>query len=214
MKFSILLLSSLFLFSSCSSEKIFREEMPVASSMGAPRTPASDVIYSQQTIGNTTVTTSGGITTLNGPGGITIVNNSSSDQFSGSWTDGMRIPLQRVVLKDFYPDKILINDFDIKLSDNNQLTILALTAEENDKEKNERATILWKRAEAICNMSSPYKYVYSIVTKAKWFSGMLIDLSKKYKDKDGEKYVTYDASRFEGARYFSELVCGRNPKEY
>ncbi len=207
---------SLIITSGCSTfDPTIKQEEFIDTSKKLDQRSPSSVAYSEQKIGGTTIIQSGGVTTIQTVNGITVMTPDSRLLIDGSWSEGMGVSINRVLTKTFIPDKLKIQEFEMNLSDGNSMMVLALTADEENKEKNDRLRILWGRAEVICKLTGEYLYPIEIVTKSKWFSGFMIDISNTYTDKDGQKkFTTYEARNLSDARYFSSIVCAKKPKEY
>ncbi len=177
----------------------------------ATRTPAD--VYSSQTMGNTTITSGPGGMMMTGPNGVVIVT-SNADEIRGTWTDGLEINVNQLMTGIVVPDKIVIDDFNLKMPDGNEITLLALTAEEDKSKTVDRNRILQTRAQKICDFTPAHHYIYSVETKLKWFKGLLIDVAQVKLNGKDQSYATYQASSFSGARYFSKVVCGQKPRGY
>lgn len=175
-------------------------------------TSLADVVYSNQNIGETNITSTNGTTIISGPNGIVILNN-NADAFGGSWHTGMNVTLSRVLSGEHLPSKINISSFEIKMNDGEEMLVLALRGDEQHATAAEKSKLVWGRAAKICQLTKTHPHPLKVETKSKWFKGMLIDLNER--GTKNNSYNTYKAdSNFSGTRYFSELTCGILPRGY
>ncbi len=172
---------------------------------------SGQTVFSQQRIGNTTFTSSGGTTVIQGPSGITVIDN-SADAFSGTWSGGMQVSLSRVLSKEHLPQKLIIKNFELKMNDGREMVVLAATAKENDLPSAERSAVIWGRAAKVCELTNTHKYPLAVETSSKWLGGLLIDVTA---NSSPGQYSTYLAeSLFSGTRFFTEVTCSQVPRGY
>jgi len=166
-----------------------------------------------QQVGNSTIIMGGNSTTIMGPNGI-ITIQSGQDDIHGTWTGGIEVDIGRVLTNQFVPKKVIIDNFTMKMPDNESMDVLALTAEENNASAGTRRAALSARAQAICNMTGSHRYVHEVKTSSKWFSGLLLDVTNARIQDGKTTFTAYKASTFSGARYFDKIVCSLEPRGY